>query len=88
MYKNSNKTQASLLVDQSTTMCVDSKYCADVSANTEIPMSPLHPLFVPYCQQASVIHAEGAQIPIRTLRDTGALQSVICQAAVPSSAVK
>jgi hypothetical protein len=55
---------------------------------TEIAMSPKHPLFEPYCQQAFMVDADGAHIPIHTLHDTGAFQSVICEAVITPTAVK
>jgi hypothetical protein len=59
----------------------------DASLASEVPVLPLHPLFVPYTKDAFVIDADQTAIPIRTLRDTGALQSVIRESVVPDSAL-
>ena len=42
----------------------------------------IHPLFKPYCTTAQIVNANGGLTGIKVLRDTGALQSVIKQAAL------
>ena len=42
----------------------------------EIDKTP-HPLFVPYCKPAQIIRTDGSRKQIHTLRDTGAMQSLI-----------
>ena len=37
----------------------------------------VHPLFMPYCKQATIIRPDGSYRQIQTLRDTGAMQSLI-----------
>lgn len=61
--------------------------CLDASLASEVPVLPLHPLFLPYTKNAFVIDDDKTAIPIRTLRDTGALQSVIRESVVPASAL-
>ena len=46
---------------------------------------PLHPLFAPYCNDAVVCH-NGKCCNIKVLRDTAALQSLLLESSVPSTA--
>ena len=42
----------------------------------EIDKTP-HPLFMPYCKPAQIVRTDGSHKQIQTLRDTGAMQSLI-----------
>ena len=49
---------------------------------------PVHPLFVPFCQLASISSSDGNVYQVQYLRDTAALQSLLLESSVPSSAYK
>ena len=80
--KPNESTEPSLLINQ----FIDDNFDASRLAS-EVPVLPLHPLFLPYTNSAFVIDDDNTAIPIRTLRDTGALQSVIRESVVPASAL-
>lgn len=46
----------------------------------------IHPLFAPFCREAAIRSEDGMLIPVRTLRDTAALQSLVRKSAIPPSA--
>ena len=50
-----------------------------------LPVLPIHPLFAPFCNVASIINEDGTSVQIKVLRDTAALQSLLLQSSVPSS---
>src|SRR5208282_3059453 len=58
----------------------------EILDNMSADVSSIHPLFVPFCKQASVLSSDGNVYPIQYLRDTAALQSVILRSAIPSTA--
>ena len=57
--------------------------CRPCSSNASVaPLLPIHPLFKPYCTTAHIVNTNGSLAPIKVLRDTGALQSVIKLSAI------
>lgn len=51
-----------------------------------LPVLPLHPLFAPFCKEAAICDSKGKEHTVRILRDTAALQSLLLESSVPSSA--
>ena len=49
---------------------------------------PVHPLFVPFCKLATISASDGNVYQVQCLRDTAALQSLLLESAVPSSAYR
>jgi len=39
---------------------------------------PIHSLFKPFCTTADIVNSDGNCVQVHMLRDTGALQSVLC----------
>jgi len=50
-----------------------------------LPVFPVHPLFAPFCNDASICCDDGTQVGIKVLRDTAALQSLLLESAVSPS---
>jgi len=48
-----------------------------------LPVLPIHPLFVPFCSTSQIIADDGSSVPVKTLRDTAALQSLLLESSVP-----
>ena len=47
-----------------------------------VPVFPVHPLFAPFCNDASICCDDGSVVNIKVLRDTAALQSLLLESAV------
>jgi len=57
----------------------------ELSVENTLSVLPLHPLFAPFCSDASVHSVDGTSVHIRVLRDTAALQSLIRRSSIPPS---
>ena len=55
-------------------------YAAPIETNvvsTENTENNIHPLLKPYCKPANIVISDGSVRQIQTLRDTGAMQSLL-----------
>jgi len=66
--------------------CLISSQNVCIEEDVPLTVLPLHPLFAPFCKEATICGNNGKHVKIRVLRDTAALQSLLLESAVPKTA--
>ena len=77
---NASVTTTAVLIESSAVVDVALQSCEALS------VLPVHPLFVPFCKLVTISSSDGNTYQVQCLRDTAALQSLLLESSVPSSA--
>ena len=75
-----------LLVQSTSTMTDD--VCVLAPHRQTLPSDQVHPMFQPFCSTGQIVSGDGSTFDISILRDSGALQSLLLESAVPPYAYR